>query len=84
MIQVDHQIARRQGRGLRQEVGGSPLAPGPRQTVAQDVRLGNDRHVFGDKAMLDRQDGAQIDVLGRGQNIGPVAHRQDVFQPVVR
>ncbi|MNC39436.1 hypothetical protein D3C75_880950 [compost metagenome] len=39
VIQVDHQIPRRQSRGLGQEVGRPTLALGPRQSIAQDVGL---------------------------------------------
>ena len=83
VIQVDDQIAGRQGRGLGQEVRGPALLPGPRQTVAQDVGFGDYGHIVGDEAMFDRQDAPQIQVLGRRLHIGPVAHGDDVIQPMV-
>ena len=83
VIQVNHQVPGRQGRSLGQEVRRPPLLAWPRQTVAQDVGLGNDRDLVRRKPMLDRQDAAQIQVLRRGLDIGPVAHGDDMIQAVV-
>jgi hypothetical protein len=83
VIEVDDQIAGRQGRGLGEEVGRAALALGPRQPVAQHVGLGDDRETVRGEAVLHRQDGAQIQVLRRRLDIGPVAHGDDVIQPVV-
>ncbi len=83
VIQVNHQIARRQGRGLGQEVRRPPLALRPRQAVAQNVGLRDDGQVVGHEAVLDRQHRAQIDPLGRHLHVVPVAHRHDVRQAVI-
>ena len=55
VINMDHQIARRQGRGLSQEVLGAPSLIGPGQTVAENVGLGNDRQAVGLKSGVERQ-----------------------------
>ena len=83
VIQVDHQVAGRQGRSLGQEVRRPPLLARPRQPIAQDVGLGNDRDLVRRKPMLHRQHAAQIQVLRRGLDIGPVAHGDDMIQAVI-
>ena len=84
MIQVDHQIAGRQGRGLGQEVGRPPLLLRPGQPVAQHVGLGDDGDSIRLEPVLDRQDAAQIEILRCRLDIGPVAHCHHRLQPVVR
>ena len=84
MIEVDHQVAGRQGGGLGEEVGRPPLLLRPRQPVAQHVGLGDDGNLIRLEPVLDRQDAAQIQILRRVQHIGPAAHRDDMLQPVIR
>ncbi len=58
VFDMDDQIARRQRRRFGQEVLGPPAFARPRQAVAEDVGLGNDRHAFGFETVVKRQDGA--------------------------
>ena len=60
VIQVHDQIAGRQRRSLRQEVGRPTLLARPRQPISQNIGLGDHRDVVGDEAMLDRQHAPQI------------------------
>ena len=83
VVEVDDQIAGREGRGLGQEVRGPPLLLGPRQPVAQHVGFGNDRDIGRLEPVFDRQDTAQIQVLRCRLDIGPVTHRDDMIQSVV-
>ena len=84
VIQVDHQIAGCESRGLGQEVGCPPLLLRPGQTVAQHVGLGDDGNGLCLEPVLDRQDAAQIDILRRSLDIGPVAHRHHMLKSVIR
>ena len=56
VVDVHHQIARRQGAGLGEEVGGAALLARPGQAVAEDVGLGDDRQIVGLEPGLQRQD----------------------------
>jgi len=82
VVDVDDEIAGRQARGLGQEVGGSALLAGPRQPVAEDVGLGDDREVAGDEAVLDRDDRplrlAGLGAARRGPVLGQLGFAQAV------
>ena len=83
VIDVDHEVAGRERRRLGQEVLRPPAPARPRQPVAQDVGLGDDRQVVGLEPRLQRQHHPlrpfRIRRLGRL----PIGGEGDVLQPVV-
>ncbi len=84
MVEVDHQVARGQGRGLGEEVGGAALFPWPSQPVAEDIGLGDDDQVPGLEPRLNRQHSPQVKGVGRRLDVGPVTHGHDRVQAMVR
>jgi hypothetical protein len=83
VVDVDDQIARRQGAGLGQEVGGAALLARPGQAVAQDVGLGDDRQAVGLEAVVQRQHHALRDLGIVGLGRLPIAGIGDLLQAMV-
>ena len=83
VLDMDNQVAWRQGRGLGQEVGRPTALAWPRQAVAQDVGLGDDRQLVGLESGLQRQHHAlrrlRVSRLGRL----PVGRQRDLRQAVI-
>ncbi len=72
MFGVDDEVARRQRRQLGQEGVGALLALAPpHQPVAEHILLGQHRHVWSGKAVIERQDQQRGDVL-RAKRFLPV------------
>ena len=88
VVDVNHQIARRQGRGFGQEVLRPALASRPGQTVPQDVGFGNHRQAVGDEPVIHRQD-RPLHRLGPGSGdaeglgVAPVGGQAHGAQPVI-
>ena len=74
VIDMHHQIARRQRRDFGQEILRLDLFAGADETVAQDVLLADDDQIAGLEALLDADDGerdfAGADLIERGNQLG--------------
>jgi hypothetical protein len=83
VVDVHHEVALGQGGGFGQEVGGAPAPLRPRQPVAEDVGLGDDRQAVGLEPGLQRQHHPLRRLRVRRPGGVPVGGEGDALQPVV-
>ena len=83
VVDVHDQVARRQGAGLGQEVGGAALLARPRQPVAEDVGLGDDHQIVGLEPGLQRQHDALRDLRIIGLGRLPVGRERHAAEAMV-
>ena len=85
MVDMDHEVAWRERRQLIEKGVGALAAPLPaNEAVAEHVLLGEQRHVRGREAMIERKHDQRGRALGRSaQRLLPVLHKPRASQPMV-
>ena len=83
VIDVHHQVAGGERRGLGQEIGGPAPAARAGQAVAENVGLGDHRQAVGFESGVERQDGALRSLRVGGLGGLPIGGQGDALQSMV-